>query len=115
MSSKWGAQSVSQKSREHCPFCGIEGYSKEMPRHVEKFCKQAKAECVNKNVMDEFEKRRAKRKGCQDIGALLRSKPKAARTEEEGLLEENEMGDIEDGFNLELEMDPNANGQGQEY
>lgn len=90
MTSKRGGQSVSQTSREHCPFCGIENFSKEMPRHVEKFCKQAKAECGNKNVMDEFEKRRAKRKGCQDIGALLRSKAKAARprTGDEGLLDD---------------------------
>ena len=60
--------------------------------------------------MEEFERRRAKRKGYQDIGTMLQpSKAKSARTtEDEGLLAEDEM-DLDSGdVNLNV-GDCNAN------
>ena len=82
-----------------------------MARHVTDFCKQARVECKGKNMLEEFERRRAKRKGCQDIGAMLKSKAKAARTTEgEGLLAEDGMDEEVGDVNLELgDEDSNAN------
>ena len=116
--SKWG-QCTSQTLRENCPFCGVEVYSKDLLRHVKERCKQAKAECVGENVNDELQRRRAKRKGPQNLAELF---SKAQRTSEnlstepaghaEALLRETENDDMEDGANLmdvENILDPNAN------
>ena len=116
--SKWG-QCSSQTSRENCPFCGQESYSKDLLRHVRDRCKQAKAECVGKNVNDELQKRRAKRKGNKNVVEMF---SKVQRTNEnvstepaghvEALLRETENDDMEDGANLmdlENTLDQNAN------
>ena len=105
-------------SRERCPFCGTDLYSRDVPRHVQERCKQARAECQGKNLMEECEKRRARQKGCQTLAQAF-AKGKRARTDNgpaagEDLLREAEDENLgqEGGVNLEVGggiLDPNAN------
>ena len=63
MASKGGLKSKSLVNRESCPFCDQDLYTRDIHRHVKDFCKQAKKECQGKNLLEECEMRRAKRKG----------------------------------------------------
>ena len=65
---------ASLSSREECPFCGSELYTRDIKRHVTDRCKQAKVECIGKNALEVFEKLRAKRKGNQNVASLFSSK-----------------------------------------
>ena len=65
---------ASLSSREECPFCGSELYTRDIKRHVTDRCKQAKVECIGKNALEVFEKLRAQRKGNQNVASLFSSK-----------------------------------------
>ena len=109
---------ASLSSREPCPFCGTDLYSRDIPRHVQERCKQATTECRGKNLMEECEKRRARRRGCQTLAQAF-AKGKRARTDNgpaagEDLLREAEDENLgqDGGVNLEVGvciLDPNAN------
>ena len=71
---------ASLSSREKCPFCGSELYTRDIRRHVTDRCKQAKIECIGKNALEEFEKLRAKRKGNQNVASLFSSKQQKTGT-----------------------------------
>ena len=109
---------ASLSSREPCPFCGTDLYSRDIPRHVQERCKQATTKCRGKNLMEECEKRRARRRGCQTLAQAF-AKGKRARTDNgpaavEDLLREAEDENLgqDGGVNLEVGggiLDPNAN------
>ena len=109
---------ASLSSREPCPFCGTDLYSRDIPRHVQERCKQATTECRGKNLMEECEKRRARRRGYQTLAQAF-AKGKRARTDNgpaagEDLLREAEDENLgqDGGVNLEVGggiLDPNAN------
>ena len=51
------------ESKESCVFCNTEQSVKNMRRHITLYCDKARAECPGGDLLQEWERRTAKRKG----------------------------------------------------
>ena len=55
------------ESKESCVFCNTEQSVKNMRRHITLYCDKARAECPGGDLLQEWERRTAKRKGFGDM------------------------------------------------
>lgn len=85
---------MESKEMERCPFCETELRGlKNMQRHVTGYCDKAKAECPGKDILQEYERRMAKRKGWGNVQALFAAK--TAKLSAEGKRSDVDRGDGE--------------------
>ena len=96
------------ESKESCVFCNTEQSVKNMKRHVTMYCDKARAECPAGDLLHEWERRTAKRKGFGNMMLFAtktpkRSDPGTYRHDDEQLLREEgaeevpmEVGNVED-------------------
>ena len=64
------------ESKESCVFCNTEQSVKNMRRHITLYCDKARAECPGGDLLQEWERRTAKRKGFGNMLLFARKTPK---------------------------------------
>ena len=62
--------------KESCVFCNTEQSVKNMRRHITLYCDKARAECPGGDLLQEWERRTAKRKGFGNMLLFARKTPK---------------------------------------
>ena len=62
------------ESKESCVFCNTEQSVKNMRRHITLYCDKARAECPGGDLLQEWERRTAKRKGFGNMLLFVRRK-----------------------------------------
>ena len=62
------------ESKEICVFCNTEQSVKNMRRHITLYCDKARAECPGGDLLQKWERRRAKRKGFGNMLLFARKK-----------------------------------------
>ena len=67
------------ESKEICVFCNTEQSVKNMRRHITLYCDKARAECPGGDLLQEWERRTAKRKGFGNMLLFARKTPKKVR------------------------------------
>ena len=64
------------ESKESCVFCNTEQSVKNMRRHITLYCDKARAECPGGDLLQEWERRTAKKKGFGNMLLFARTTPK---------------------------------------
>ena len=59
------------ESKESCVFCNTEQSVKNMRRHITLYCDKARAECPGGDLLQEWERRTAKRKGFGKVSSYF--------------------------------------------
>ena len=62
------------ESKESCVFCNTEQSVKNMRRHITLYCDKARAECPGGDLLQEWERRTAKKKGFGNMLLFARKK-----------------------------------------
>ena len=62
------------ESKESCVFCNTEQSVKNMRRHITLYCDKARAECPGGDLLQEWERRTAKKKGFGNMLLFARRK-----------------------------------------
>ena len=67
------------ESKESCVFCNTEQSVKNMRRHITLYCDKARAECPGGDLLQEWERRTAKKKGFGNMLLFARKNTQKVR------------------------------------